>query len=98
MEQYLRCLLSPITSSWVQALPIAEFAYNNNVHSATNMSPFFCNSVYHPRLLPLDIPCKEKRVPMAKDFHKSMQKIWSDVTLQPLLSKSRMKLQSDKHC
>jgi hypothetical protein len=30
-------------------LPMAEYAYNNSVTSATAMSPFYANYGYHPR-------------------------------------------------
>lgn len=47
MEQYIRCLMSSLTSSWLKALPIAEFAYNKSVHSDIRMSPFFCSMGFH---------------------------------------------------
>jgi len=31
-------------------LPLAEFTYNNTPSSTTNVSPFFANKGYHPRL------------------------------------------------
>ncbi|CAJ0968468.1 unnamed protein product [Ranitomeya imitator] len=34
---------------WVSFLPLAEFALNNRASSATLVSPFFCNSWFHPR-------------------------------------------------
>lgn len=34
--------------NWASLLPLAGFAYNNSVHSATNQSPFWANYGFHP--------------------------------------------------
>lgn len=49
MKQYLRCYVLSSPSSWVNSLPLAEFAYNNAVHSSSGVSPFFTNFGQHPR-------------------------------------------------
>ena len=35
---------------WVNLLPLAEFAYNNTLHSVTMVTPFFANKGFHPKL------------------------------------------------
>ena len=35
---------------WVHLLLLAEFAYNNTLHSATMVTPFFTNRGFHPKL------------------------------------------------
>jgi hypothetical protein len=49
LEQYLRCYIDYQQTNWSTLLPVAEFAYNNTVHSSTKMTPFFANLGYHPR-------------------------------------------------
>uniref|UniRef100_A0A8C5M9M1 Integrase catalytic domain-containing protein n=1 Tax=Leptobrachium leishanense TaxID=445787 RepID=A0A8C5M9M1_9ANUR len=34
LEQYLRCFTSHLQDDWADLLPIAEFAYNNQIHHA----------------------------------------------------------------
>ncbi|GEQ72886.1 hypothetical protein JCM33374_g6574 [Metschnikowia sp. JCM 33374] len=52
--------------NWVDALPMIEFAYNNSVHTATGVTPFFANTSRHPRLptgLPVEPFRYSKRLP-----------------------------------
>lgn len=48
LEQYLRSYTNYQQSNWSDLLPLAEFAYNNSVHSSTGITPFFANKGYHP--------------------------------------------------
>jgi len=47
MEQYLRLYCSYQQDDWTKWLPMAKFAYNNWIHSATGKSPFFVNLGRH---------------------------------------------------
>ena len=49
LEQYLRCIISYQQDDWVDWLAIAEFAYNNSIHSSTKQTPFFTVLGQHPR-------------------------------------------------
>jgi hypothetical protein len=49
LEQYLRIFCNYEQSDWSEMLPMAEYAYNNSVTSATGMSPFYANYGFHPR-------------------------------------------------
>lgn len=40
LETYLRCMCSERPHLWSQWLPLAEYWYNTNFHTATHMSPF----------------------------------------------------------
>lgn len=47
--QLLRAMVLEHGESWVQALPYAEFAYNNTASTSTGFSAFFLNAGQHPR-------------------------------------------------
>jgi hypothetical protein len=48
IEAYLRSFTNHEQNDWVSLLPMAEFAYNNSVTSATGLSPFYANYGFHP--------------------------------------------------
>jgi len=59
IEAYLRPFVNQEMTDWVELLPIAEYAYNKSVTSATGISPFFANYGRHPeRLNPLKTDVK----------------------------------------
>jgi hypothetical protein len=70
LEQYLRMFINYQQDDWSPQLLIAEFVYNNTPHSATEITPFFANKGYHPRLtLTLsDVPAHEAHL-VAKDLN-----------------------------
>src|SRR6201999_3980084 len=50
IEQYLRVFVNQRQEDWTEWLPLAEFAYNNRVHSATRRTPFEMDNGQHPRM------------------------------------------------
>jgi hypothetical protein len=48
IEAYLRSFVNYEQNDWVSLLPMAEFAYNNSVTTATGLSPFYANYGFHP--------------------------------------------------
>ncbi len=50
MEQYLWVYVNFYQDNWVDWLSLAEFATNNQVSEATELSPFFANYSFHPHL------------------------------------------------
>ena len=48
MEQYLQHYVNHQQDNWVELLPIAQFAYNNQQHSVTGMTLFFANYGRNP--------------------------------------------------
>ena len=51
LEQYLKCYVSNHQDDWVKWIKMAQFAYNNQDHSATGYSPFFVNFGQHSRTI-----------------------------------------------
>jgi hypothetical protein len=60
-------------NNWVDWLPLAEFAANNAVSETTNISPFFANYRFHPRLdVKSSGPCPLNLSPLQKaQFYKA---------------------------
>ena len=50
LEQYLRVFINERQDDWDELLPMAEFQYNNHVHSGTQQTPFLLDSGRHPRM------------------------------------------------
>ena len=50
LEQYLRIYCNYQHSNWSNLLPLVEFAYNNAPNATTDVSPFFANKGYNPKL------------------------------------------------
>ncbi|KAI1007414.1 hypothetical protein K3495_g811 [Podosphaera aphanis] len=50
MEQYLRLYIDYSQEDVYEWLPMAEFAANNAVNASTQVSPFFANKGFHPRM------------------------------------------------
>ena len=55
LEEYLRCIIYYQKDDWMDLLPLAEFAYNNTMHSSTKQTPFFSNYGLHPQANPFDV-------------------------------------------
>ena len=50
LEQYLRLFVNQRQDNWSELLPLAEFQYNNHIHSATQHQPFFLETGRLPRM------------------------------------------------
>jgi len=64
LEQYLRVFVNERQDNWDEWLPMAEFAYNNHIHSSTQHTPFFVDTGRHPRMgfEPVQSPSKVEAV------------------------------------
>jgi len=95
VEQYLRLFISHRQDDWPEWIATAEFAYNNKVHTAMQVSPFYANYGFNPRMGVE--PRRTSKVEAAEDFAKRMQRIHEEA--QAALSKARdeMKRYADQH-
>ena len=70
LEQYLQMYCNHFQTNWVDLLPMASVAYNNEVSVSTGHSPFFLNYGYHPQQ---DIsPNAANQSPAAKEYLKKL--------------------------
>jgi len=83
IEQYLRMFTNQRQSDWADWLPLAEFAYNNRVHSSTRATPFELDTGRHPRMGVE--PRRTSRVEAVNEFTQRMAK-----TLEETRSALRM--------
>ncbi len=50
LEQYLCAYVIYLHDDWVFWLPLAEFAYNNSVHSSTDVTLLYPEKGFHPSI------------------------------------------------
>jgi transposase InsO family protein len=50
LEQYLQVFVNKCQDDWDELLPMAEFQYNNHIHSGTQQTPFYLDSGRHPHM------------------------------------------------
>jgi len=74
LEQYLRLYCNYRQNDWAEWLSIAEFSYNNWIHSSTGRSPFLINSGHHPNI-GQDIGKTTEDFPGTKQFLKTIKEI-----------------------
>ena len=78
MEKHLRTFVNYQQDDWVDKLPMAEFAVNNNNFLSTRLSPFFASRGLHPRMsfdvvdLSDTTTCKRINKKKAIDFSEAM--------------------------
>jgi len=50
LEQYLWIFVGERQDDWLPLLPLAEFSYNNHIHSSTQQTPFLLDTGQHLRM------------------------------------------------
>jgi hypothetical protein len=48
LEQYVQLFTNERQDNWDELLPLAEFSYNNHIHSAMQHTPFILDTGRHP--------------------------------------------------
>jgi hypothetical protein len=87
IEQFLRAYARMYQKDWVKWLPMAEFSYNNTVHSATGTSLFKCLYGRDPTMTPSK---GQTEVPEANSMANTLQEIWEETGAALRLAKERM--------
>jgi transposase InsO family protein len=87
IEQFLRAYAGMYQKDWVTWLPMAEFSYNNAVHSATGTSPFRCLYGRDP-VMTLSKVVTE--VPEVNNMANTLQEIWEETSTALRLAKERV--------
>ena len=80
LEQYLRCTINYQQDDWRSYLPLAEFAYNNPIHTSIQQIPFYANYGFHPKLDMLE--SSKGRNPAAEDLVKQLLEIQTILKMQ----------------
>ena len=73
IEQYLRLFISHCQDDWPEWITIGEFAYNNKIHLAIQVSLFYTNYGYNPRMGVQ--PRRQSNVEAADDFTAQIKSI-----------------------
>jgi hypothetical protein len=95
LEQYLRMFVNHRQDDWSDWLPLAEFAYNNKIHTSTQQTPFFVETGRHPRMG--FEPIREHKSEAAKEFGKRMEKIHEEAQSALTKAADEMKKYADRN-
>ncbi|KAF8748815.1 hypothetical protein RHS01_10542 [Rhizoctonia solani] len=87
IKHFLRAYSGVNQRDWTKWLPMAEFAYNNTVHSSTGKTPFKALYRWEPTLTLSNVPTD---VPEADDLAQTMEAQWKEVESTLQQSKQQM--------
>ncbi|KAG5727068.1 hypothetical protein E4T56_gene20327 [Termitomyces sp. T112] len=89
LEVYLRAFIDYYQDNWMDWLPFAEFAYNNQVSAATGMLPFYVEYAYNPTFS-VD-PVNLQVVPKADEWLDRIREVQEELKGLLELAVARMK-------
>ena len=95
LEQYLRMYVNHRQNNWAKWLAMAEFTFNNKVHTATKISPFQVNYGRKPRM-GFDIRKKGKNE-KAEEFAREMKERHEEARAALVKAQEEMKRQADRN-
>jgi len=95
VEQYLRLFISHCQEDSPEWIAIAEFAYNNKVHSAMQVSPFFANYGFNP-CMGVE-PHWTSKVEAVEDFAECMKHIHEEAQVALSKAQDEIKCYADQH-
>jgi hypothetical protein len=95
LETYLRTFINYDQDDWYSLLPLAEFAYNNSVTQATQLTPFYTNYGYHPKTI--WTTSEESKNPASKAYVHCIKATHDRATQALEKTKSNMSKYHDQH-
>lgn len=94
-EQYIRVFTSHQQDDWADLLPMAEFTYNNTIHSSVGTSPFFANCGYHPTFT--DLPSMQQLSPTAESIADRIAQVQEELKSLMKIAQERQTRFYDRH-
>lgn len=96
LETYLRCMTSDKPHMWSKWLPLAEYWYNTNFHSATQSTPY---EIVYGQPPPVHLPYLpgESKVQVVAKCLEDREKMLLLLKFHLLRAQHRMKQEADKH-
>ena len=94
LKTYLRLYVDYHQTDWIRYLKVAQFSYNNTVHSAHGQTPFFAAQGRHP-YSGLN-PHAKDTVPAATSYAEQLEKVHEEVKAALERSKEEMKATYDQ--
>jgi len=95
LEQYLWMFIDHCQEQWPEWLGMAEFAYNNKMHTGTKVLPFKVNSGQSPRM-GFELRKKE-RYEGARKFTERIKKVQKEAKAGLTKAQEDMKKYADRH-
>ena len=77
IEQYRRLFVNQRQDDWYEWVSLAEFTYNNQIHSSTQTTPFMLDNGQHPRLGVE--PIQETKLEILREFTDCMEMTTNEV-------------------
>lgn len=96
LEQYLRCYTNYQQDDWSNLLPLAEFAYNNAENTSIQMTPFYANYAFHPKIDFLKISNDETTSPMATWRLNQLKNVSAELAFNLKKAQDSAKIHADK--
>lgn len=96
VETYLRCMTSDRPGLWSKRLPLAEFWYNTNYHTATQVTPY---EVVYGQAPPVHLPYLpgESKVQVVTKCLEDRERMLLLLKFHLMRAQHRMKQQADLH-
>lgn len=96
VETYLRCMTSDKPHLWSKWLPLAEYWYNTNFHSAAQSTPY---EIVYGQPPPVHLPylAGESKVQVVAKCLEDREKMIQILKFHLLRAQHRMKQEADKH-